>query len=360
METADDIQAVVDELADRLGQSVLIEDRHQLPVWWSTRGAVDPARTKTIVNRRVDAVAAQVVLRYRLRQALDPVRVPAIPEAEMWARWCMPVRAEGRFLGLLWVLDPEGTVTESDLADAVACAEAAGRVMAGAEASWHEAERLRRLYLDQLLTGPDLEAARALITLERLAVDSRVQVDPGPAQTGWRLPDGLRVTVAGPRPRPALSGAPLPLVDLREAVRRARAVARAVAAGAVIDPVSWDGLGAWRLIVEAPETLTPDDLHQGATQLAALPQPDLLITARTVLDSGGDVAGSAEVLHLHRTTLYYRLDRIAALTGVDLRSGPGRTDLQLALWLAAYRSTHVESAPPSFHSTQQRRRGTST
>jgi DNA-binding PucR family transcriptional regulator len=41
-------------------------------------------------------------------------------------------------------------------------------------------------------------------------------------------------------------------------------------------------------------------------------------------------------LHLHRTTLY-RLDRIAELTGVDLRDGRRRTDLQLALWLNTYR-----------------------
>ena len=36
-------------------------------------------------------------------------------------------------------------------------------------------------------------------------------------------------------------------------------------------------------------------------------------------------------------TPYYLLDRIQELTGVDLRAGAGRTDLQLALWLAAYR-----------------------
>jgi DNA-binding PucR family transcriptional regulator len=60
-------------------------------------------------------------------------------------------------------------------------------------------------------------------------------------------------------------------------------------------------------------------------------------TARVVLDHGGDVTAAAAVLHLHRTTLYYRLDRIEELTGVDLRDGRARTDLQLALWLAAYR-----------------------
>jgi DNA-binding PucR family transcriptional regulator len=61
------------------------------------------------------------------------------------------------------------------------------------------------------------------------------------------------------------------------------------------------------------------------------------MTARTVLDRGGDIAAAAAALHIHRTTLYYRIDRIEALTGVNLRAGPGRDDLHLALRLAAYR-----------------------
>jgi DNA-binding PucR family transcriptional regulator len=78
-------------------------------------------------------------------------------------------------------------------------------------------------------------------------------------------------------------------------------------------------------------------VHPGAEVLAGQPRADLMTTARVVLDLGGDIAAAAEALHLHRTTLYYRLDRIRELTGVDLRDGSGRTDLQLALWLAAYR-----------------------
>jgi DNA-binding PucR family transcriptional regulator len=47
---------------------------------------------------------------------------------------------------------------------------------------------------------------------------------------------------------------------------------------------------------------------------------------------------AATALHLHRTTVYYRLSRIQKLTGVDLRDARARIDLQLALWLHAYRS----------------------
>jgi DNA-binding PucR family transcriptional regulator len=61
-----------------------------------------------------------------------------------------------------------------------------------------------------------------------------------------------------------------------------------------------------------------------------------------VLDNGGDVTVSAEQLHIHRTTLYYRLTRIEALTGVNLRLAAGRNDLHFALQLAAYRAAATD------------------
>jgi DNA-binding PucR family transcriptional regulator len=63
------------------------------------------------------------------------------------------------------------------------------------------------------------------------------------------------------------------------------------------------------------------------------------VTARSVLEAGGDVAQVAEALHLHRTTLYYRIERIEAVTGVNLKAGQDRDSLLFALRLAAYRAT---------------------
>ncbi|MFF3372137.1 PucR family transcriptional regulator [Streptomyces sp. NPDC002680] len=332
------MQRVVDRLAQEIGLSVLVEDREQHPVWWSTRGAVDGTRTKTILDRHVDPVAAAVVQRFRLSQATAPVRVPAVPEADMWARWCMPVRCDGRTLGLLWVLDPDGVLGESALPSLVECAGLAGEAMAGSEDSAERQRRHRDALLGRLLSGPDEEAARELARLENLPPDARVQVEAPPRPGGWELPGGMSVHVVRTSVRAATSGAPLPLLELAEAVRRATAVRRVAAAGARPTPATWDDLGAWRLIVEAPESLTPADLHPGAGILGQGPREELTTTARVVLDHGGEVAAAARELHVHRTTLYYRLDRITELTGVDLRSGVTRTNLQLALWLAAYRS----------------------
>ena len=334
----DEVQAAVDRLAARLDLSVLVEDTHERPVWWSTRGAVDGTRVRTILNRRVDRDVARAVRTFDLARAVEPVRTPGIPELEMWARWCMPVHAGEELLGLLWVLDPDDRVRPEDLPRIVACADRAAEVLARAERSRRDADSRRDELLGVLLSGPDEGAADELTALEHLAPDPRVQVDQASWRGGWPLPGDLRAHVARDRVRPALGGAPLPLVRLGEAVRRATATRAAVRAGARLDPESWDALGAWRLVVDAPEDLTVGQVHPAAETLAGLPRADLMLSARTVLDLGGDVAAAAARLHVHRTTLYHRLDRIAELTGVDLRDGSTRTDLQLALWLAAYRA----------------------
>ena len=69
--------------------------------------------------------------------------------------------------------------------------------------------------------------------------------------------------------------------------------------------------------------------------------PTLPATLETYLDSACDARATAAALHLHRTSLYYRLSRIEALTGVDLATGSGRLELHLALGLARLaRRTH--------------------
>lgn len=338
MTTSAEVQAAVDRLAASLDRSVLIEDHNQRPVWWCTRGAVDPTRRKTVLNRRVDPGAAAVVKQYRLARATAPVHTPAMPEVEMWARWCMPVRHEGRLLGYLWVLDPDETLGQDDMQPVIDCAELAGSALAQTRQTAEKFHLIRDELIARLLHGQDEDAVRELARLEQVPHDALVQVDAPGKPGGWSMPDDMSGHIVGHRPRVATSGSPLPLISLGEAARRAAATRRAIAAGARPEPVSWDGLGAWRLIVDAPDELAAEDVQPAAAVLAQQPREDLLVTARVVVDLGGDVAAAAQELHVHRTTLYYRLDRIKELTGVDMHDGLTRTHLQLALWLDAYRS----------------------
>jgi hypothetical protein len=180
----------------------------------------------------------------------------------------------------------------------VACAELAGEVMAATVRTTEQLRRLRDELIDRLLRAADEGAARELARSERIPHDALVQVQAPARRGGWTVPGDMSAHVVTARARAATSGAPLPLVELGEAVRRAVCTRRAVAAGARPDPPCWDGLGGWRLVVEAPASLTPASIHPGAGILAGQPRPDLLGTARVVLDNGGDVTAAARILHL--------------------------------------------------------------
>ncbi|WP_020374198.1 PucR family transcriptional regulator [Sulfobacillus thermosulfidooxidans] len=59
---------------------------------------------------------------------------------------------------------------------------------------------------------------------------------------------------------------------------------------------------------------------------------DLLWTLQVYMESNGQVREAAKRLYVHRNTLAYRLARLQALLGCDLRDFNVMTDLQLALY----------------------------
>ncbi len=60
-------------------------------------------------------------------------------------------------------------------------------------------------------------------------------------------------------------------------------------------------------------------------------ETDLLLTLETFLEADGNVAGTAQRLFTHRHTVYYRLERVRELSGLDVGSSDGREKLSLGL-----------------------------
>ena len=58
---------------------------------------------------------------------------------------------------------------------------------------------------------------------------------------------------------------------------------------------------------------------------------DLVLTLKTYFAAGGNASEAADRLFLHRNSMLYRLDRIQALTGLDLRDDRVALALQLGL-----------------------------
>ena len=127
------------------------------------------------------------------------------------------------------------------------------------------------------------------------------------------------------------------LEGTRDSYEQARLAAQVASQLPSAGPVAnWDNLGVYRALVQlSKDEIGSAPLHPGLNRLlddeATAP---LVETLETYLDSAGNAQKTAEQLFLHRTTLYYRLQRISKLTGADLHDGNDRLALHLGLKLA--------------------------
>lgn len=98
----------------------------------------------------------------------------------------------------------------------------------------------------------------------------------------------------------------------------------------------WDTLGVDRVLVRLPlAELGLDDLPVPVRRiLAAGLGEELLGTVEAYLDCSGDVAATTGALHIHRSTLYYRLGRIGALAGLDVGDPVLRRELTIGMRIA--------------------------
>jgi DNA-binding PucR family transcriptional regulator len=103
------------------------------------------------------------------------------------------------------------------------------------------------------------------------------------------------------------------------------------------DPLAFEDTGAYRLLLSAM-TESPSELESFYSEtvepLLAYDEQyetNLLQTLETFLEADGNVAGTAQRLFTHRHTIYYRLERVRELTGLDVASSDGREKLSLGL-----------------------------
>jgi DNA-binding PucR family transcriptional regulator len=97
---------------------------------------------------------------------------------------------------------------------------------------------------------------------------------------------------------------------------------------------AYDELGFYHLVDAAHSVGAADEYARqwlGALiDYDAAKNTDLVLTLSHYLDCGGNYDESAATLHVHRSTLRYRLGRIADLTGFDLRNIDTRFNLHAA------------------------------
>lgn len=388
------VQRSVDRLSEDLGRSVVVVDP-EIRLLHASRhfGDEDPVRVQAILRRDAGSRAIGHVLGQGVRTWTRLGRITGAPELGLRSRLCAPVRWHGQLLAFVMVIDDGGSVTSVEQQRISALADDLAPALAG-EAASSAAVRNDRERMVARLVGPDAaERAQAIAQLARLEPAARapwvraVVVRTVPATEGVDVDlrdAALRHAVAtGRRPRGFdvvswvrdghgvfLQFAGVPVEDgdavgyaehlLREvddfggghvtgsagigemvagagrawgSYRQARLACRAIGVlgrGAV---ARWGELGVLQVLLRIP----PDELDETAvppaleTLAASDPHGVLVRTLDAFLRHGGAAVPTADALHVHRTTLYYRLDRIRAVTGADLDDGETRLLLQLGL-----------------------------
>jgi hypothetical protein len=340
------LQELVDALAAKLGRPVAIEDcRYRVLAYSAHAEPLDRVRLFSILTREAPADVARWLDAQGLPRAERPVRLPDAPHVGMGPRVAVPIRGD-RALGFVWLVD-EGVGPE-ELAAAEATAAAAAPELARLRA----AERSDHALVGDLL-GEDAAARRR--AAEALRGRGPLHVLVGDGVVPGMLPRAQLVAGAGAALlfggdsavaalATAQAGGVIGVSGRRERPEDARAAhAEAQAAAALARPpapatgarppigaplVRWDRLGAYQLLAPLAGASLPAPLQR------LLDHPDadpLVATLETYLDRAGDAQATAAALFIHRTTLYHRLRRIAAISGADLRDGDDRLALHAGL-----------------------------
>jgi len=394
-----ELQRMVDALAEKLQRSVVINDPEIRLICASRHfGDEDQVRVHAVLQRITESAAIGHILSHGVARWSGPGVVPGRADIGMAARLCMPIRWQGVLHGLLMVIDPDASLTAAQI-DAI---KAASPDMAASlfrnSAAEDEEKTARETALRELLsaksakrqsgshyaektgwprgttnvtvsvaevveTSVDVEtahvevalrAAMEHVTRERatasdgLLAKNRHAVllqswDQPPAEGQIRadahriaanvqnfLSHSCRCVIGVGAVKAGLSEA---WVSHQQAVIAARA---AQLLPHLKDVALWADLGVYELLLRIPTRhLTFSALPASLQALMACDAHGRLWeTLASYLDHAGSSPATAAALHIHRTSLYYRLHQIQDITGLDLDNGNDRLVLHLGIRLA--------------------------
>jgi hypothetical protein len=374
------LQLIAEQLADALQRAVIIDDAALRPLAVSAQtGLVDASRVDAVLQRRTSVRHRQILTELGIFKASGPVSIPAADPASL-PRLCLPLVHRDQLHGFLWLID-QPPLTAAQIERAEAAAAQARRLLHQRAARQAAEFNTFAALADALLQGDERDRGTAARTLTdeaaltgappyalaviryldaaaggrgdllRVAGDLRRRAAPGrfvlasPRQdeliaittrdaTGV-LRDAVR---ALPRPQPVIgTAAAAPrLAAVHAELDNARYAAEVAAAVPAFGrSADWDELGSYAVFQYLPrDQAAPERICRGITALLTQRTGMYEATIRAYLDCGANGPRTAAMLHIHRTTLYWRLARVADLLTVDLSRGDDRLKLHLALKLA--------------------------
>jgi PucR family transcriptional regulator, purine catabolism regulatory protein len=381
------LQQLATTLAELINQSVSIENERFEALAAANIAPVDEARRYTLAHGRTDprlVTALENDILPEIRRTLRPVFIPQMPHVGLeMERILAPVVVHGEIYGYVWIIAADRPLADLDhmaiesgatiaalmllYQESVQSAEASlkgdllARLVQGEADANHiltdQALRygvdLRRAYRVLLLETPQASSQRLVALYHRInqrLTGARAAIagqfagqvmllvaasDDLSALTSGIHAEAAALNNGGGRLRIGVSAAVRGADQVGAAHAQCREVLEIVRRLARPEPtVYFDDLGYLHVLYHAgPGSLTANPHLPALRALRAEHQADLFHTLETYLDSGGSGVSTAERLHIHRSTLNYRLQRITEICRCDLSDPATRLNLQVALKL---------------------------
>ncbi|WP_175494373.1 helix-turn-helix domain-containing protein [Herbiconiux ginsengi] len=375
-----DIQDIVDELALSLDRSVLVNDLNHRPIAASAQGdVIDAVRADSLLQRRTTPEGRALVERLQIMHARQPVAVD-MSELDALDRLAIPIRDQAGPLCILWLITgslPPLTTTHYAAIDAAVflLREAVSRRLPPDDSSARTAVFSRLLSADGAVARRAFNDAVTNLWVERgagtlvlaVALDptsspiERVafarQLDARRTQGIFYLGEREATELFAVR---ALDAAPVVEQIQSEAASRSltvraigtarhdrrhddlrTAVDQSVAAAETLQRLprsqriaDISELGSWLMLSSIPADRSQMALFSPAAHALCVEGDELQrTTVEAYLDVGSQVKEACEKLHIHRTTLYYRLENMPPIVRDSLSDGFARSTLHLCLKL---------------------------
>lgn len=359
----DSLQHLVDSLHSVTGLPTTLADLRCDLITHAEHGdsATDKYRSQGILERRADPAARAAILS-AVADRIEVTRVPANTSIQFMNRLVIPIVSATKVVAYVIILDPENTIEASQATHMRdLCVSLAGEIERAVSAPALDTKVIQKLISNEtatradglasvetltwwgpntcftplILTPPSNSLTSALIRKWKSFTDLRgfwgiiesdcVVILKGSGGSPLEFASKVQREALGSSTLVNIGIGPSALLhDLYRSFRRARLslfASKSLGSGAITE---WDSLGAWRLILSLPHDDLLDLVDKRVSGLIESEEDYLVDLAVLYSKSPNDVGSVSRTMHVHRSTVYNRLDYIYQTYNLDLKNADDR------------------------------------
>lgn len=375
-----ELQNIIDVLSGQVGAPISLTDPQFNSIVFGPHQdtEIDTIRRQALLNRQTSPPVRAWFESFGTTTATAPVRIPADPAMQAKSRLIVPIRGGTILYGYLCLLDDDHRVGDTEMALVNDALPEIARFLLRQHRDRERGAELLRSLLSSSTDERD-EAAAAIgaahvhpkntiavlrfppdldeLVIER-EIDDVLRRTTSPAQSVLRFVERGRAVflirsrthlraahlardlieqchhlrTAGDRVVAGIGDEHSDLTVSPKSWEHAELAARVAAADHHTDRVAeWSKLGAMRMLATLAPTRLRELVDPRFGALIEADDPALISTLETYLDAAANAQRTAQILNVHRGTLYYRLRKAQELSGFALTDGLDVLALHLAI-----------------------------